>query len=151
MDLEPEVLQQYSDICCVNWSPSGVVIHPDALYLGASPDAEVYDPTDEPAFGLAEVKCPNVDNVMEATHIKFIKGQAKLKRNNKNFWQVQTQLAKTGLAWCDFITSTQNDITVERIWRDDALIMELKNKLDLFCFGVYMKTFPKNQGVHTQT
>lgn len=145
IDLEPEVLQQYSDLCSVNVSPSGFVIHPDAPYLGASPDGKVYDPTEDPPFGLAEVKCPNVDHRTEATHIKFINGQAKLRRSHRYFFQVQGQLAITGLPWCDFITSTKNDITVERIWRDDSLILEMKNKLDLFFFNTYMETYLKNQ------
>lgn len=89
IDLEPEVLQQYSDFCNVNASPSGFVIHPDAPYLGASPDAKVYDPTEDPPFGIAEVKCPNVDHITEASHIKFVNGQAKLRRNHKYFWQVK--------------------------------------------------------------
>ncbi len=68
---------------------------------GASPDTKVYDPT--------EVKCSNVDHITEASHIKFANGQAKLRRNHKYFWQVQDQLAITGLSWCDFITSNKSD------------------------------------------
>lgn len=144
IDLEPEVLQQYSDFCNVNASPSGFVIHPDAPYLGASPDAKVYDPTEDPPFGLAEVKCPNVDHITEASHIKFVNGHAKLRRNHKYFWQVQGQLAITGLPWCDFITSNKSEITFERIWRDDSLIMEMKNELDHF-LNTIMETYLKNQ------
>ncbi|XP_049340579.1 uncharacterized protein LOC111196789 [Astyanax mexicanus] len=141
IDLEPEVLQQYSDLCNVNVSPCGFVIHPDTPYLGASPDAKVYDPTADPPFGLAEVKCPNVENITDATHIKFISGQAKLKRTHKYFLQVQGQMAITGLAWCDFITSTKSDLTVERVWRDDSLLAEMKEKLDLFYLNTYMNSY----------
>lgn len=122
IDLEPEVLQQYSDMCNVNVFPSGFVVHPNASYLGASPDAKVYDPTANPPFGLAEVKCPNVDSIAEVTHVKFVGGKAKLKIKQKYFWQVQGQLAITGLPWCDFITSTKSDLTVERIWLDESLV-----------------------------
>lgn len=145
IELEPEVLQLYSDFCGVNVSPSGFVIHPDAPYLGTSPDAKVYDPSEKPPFGLAEVKCPNVNSIAEATHIKFTNGQAKLKRNHKYFWQVLGQLAITGLPWCDFITSTKSDLTVERIWKDESLINDLKKKLDIFYFNTYMQTYLKNQ------
>lgn len=79
IDLEPEVLQQYSDFCSVDVSHSGFVIHPAVPYLGAIPDTKVYDPTEDHHFGLAEVKCQNVDNITEATHIQFINGQAKLR------------------------------------------------------------------------
>ncbi|XP_041913151.1 uncharacterized protein LOC121678037 isoform X1 [Alosa sapidissima] len=143
IDLEPEVLLQYSDQCNVNVYPSGFVLHTDAPYLGASPDAKVYDPAANPPFGLAEVKCPNVDSVTDVAHLRFIGGQAKLRRNHKYFWQVQGQLAITGLSWCDFITSTKTDLTVERIWLDETLIMEMKNKLDLLFFNTYMETYLK--------
>lgn len=132
-----------SDLFNVNVSPSGFVVHPDAPYLGASPDAKVYHPAANPPFGLAEVKCPNVVCITDVSHIKFVGGQAKLKRNHKYFWQVQGQLAITGLSWCDVITSTKTDITVERIWLDETLVMEMKNKLDPFFFDTYMETYLK--------
>lgn len=60
IDRVPEVLERYSDLFNVNVSPCGFVVHPDAAYLGASPDADVYDPNADPCFGLAEVKCTGV-------------------------------------------------------------------------------------------
>ncbi len=80
LDKEPEVLERYSDLFNVNVSPCGFVVHPDAPYLGASPDAKVYDPNADPCFGLAEVKCPDVHTVSEARHIKIVNGQATLKK-----------------------------------------------------------------------
>lgn len=144
IDLEPEVLHQFSDLCNVNVYPSGFIIHPDASYLGASPDARVYDPTAVPPFGLAEVKCPNVDSITEVKHVKFVNGKAKLKKTHKYYFQVQGQLAITGLLWCDFITSTKSDLTVERIWLDESLIAAMKDKLDLFYFNRYMDTYLQN-------
>lgn len=38
----------------------------------------------------------------------------------------------TGLAWCDLVTDTRSDFTVERVWRDDELIQEIKAKADEF-------------------
>ena len=38
--------------------PSGFVISEEYPFLGASPDAAVYDPSVSDPFGLAEVKCP---------------------------------------------------------------------------------------------
>lgn len=69
-------------------------------YLGTSPNANVYDPAGNPLFGLAEFKCPNIDSIMDAPHIRIIHSQAKLKPNQKYFWQAQAQFAKTGLPWC---------------------------------------------------
>ncbi|XP_056441492.1 uncharacterized protein LOC130378926 isoform X1 [Gadus chalcogrammus] len=141
LDREPQVLEQYSKHCNVNVSRCGFVIHPDAPHLGASPDARVYDPSAVPCFGLAEVKCPDISNISEAGHVKIVNGQAKLKKNHKYHWQVQGQLAITGLSWCDFITDTEEDFTVERVWRDDEFIKEMKNKVDLYFFGTYMNVY----------
>ena len=144
LDLEPAVLRQYSDMFNVNVYPSGFVVHPEAFYLGASPDARVYDPTATPPFDLAEVKCPNVDSITEVKHVKFVNGKAKLKYTHRYYRQVQGQMAITGLSWCDFITSTKNDLTVERIWHDELFINEMKVKLDLFYFNTYMDTYLLN-------
>ncbi|KAJ8007671.1 hypothetical protein DPEC_G00096580 [Dallia pectoralis] len=141
LECEPEVLKQYSKLFNVNVSLCGFVIHPDAPHLGASPDAKVYDPDAEPSFGLAEVKCPDICNISEAGHVRFVNGQAKLKRNHKFYWQVQGQLAVTGLSWCDFITDTKGDLTVERVWRDDVMIKEMKEMVDLYFFGTYMDMY----------
>lgn len=141
LDLEPDVLLQYSDMMNVNILPCGFVVHPDVPHLGTSPDGKVYDPAENPPFGLAEVKCPDVDNISQVTHIKLVNGQAKLKESHKYHWQVQGQLAITGLSWCDFITNTKTDLTIERIWRDESLIALMKEKLDLFFFNVYMTVY----------
>lgn len=61
----------------------GFVVHPDEPHLGTSPDGRVYDPTENPPFGLAEVKCPDVDDISQVTHIQFDNGQAKLKESHK--------------------------------------------------------------------
>lgn len=53
-------------------------------------------------------------SVTDVKHIKVVSGQANLKHGYKYPWQVQGQLAVTGLDWYDFITSTRSDITVVR-------------------------------------
>lgn len=142
LDLEPEVLFQYSGMMNVNVLQCGFVVHPDAPHLGTSPDSRVYDPTENPPFGLAEVKCPDdVDDIFRVTYIKFDNGQAKLKQSHKYYWQVQGQLAITGLSWCDFITNTKTDLTIERIWRDDSLIVLMRDKADMFFFNIYMNLY----------
>ncbi|XP_049339471.1 uncharacterized protein LOC125804569 isoform X1 [Astyanax mexicanus] len=140
-ELESDVLKQYSDARNVSVLPCGVIIHPDAPYLGASPDARVYDPTASPPFGLAEVKCCNVASVLEVKHLKVVAGEATLKPSHKYFWQVQGQLAITGLQWCDFITDTHNDVTIQRILRDQGLITSMREKLDTFYHHVYMDVY----------
>ena len=141
LQLEPEVLRAYGEVAQVNVFSCGFVVHADAPHLGASPDGRVVDPTEVPPFGLVEVKCPMVDTIFEATHIKLVGGKPKLRRGHKYYTQVQGQLAVTGLRWCDFVTDTAGDITVERIWRDDVFIDDLKKKMDLFYFTVFIDAF----------
>lgn len=57
-----------------------------APHLGASPDGKVVDPNEEPPYGLVEVKCPDVKEIGEASHIEFVGGQAKLRKKNTYHW-----------------------------------------------------------------
>lgn len=139
LEPEPEVLHRYAETSDVNVLPSGLIIHPDAPHLGASPDGKVVDPNEEPPYGLVEVKCPDVKEIGEASHIEFVGGQAKLrKKTHLPLANVQGQLMVTGLAWCDLVTSTRSDFHVERVWRDDELVTEIKAKVDEFYFGTYI-------------
>ena len=137
--MEPEVLAKYAEIVQCNVLPAGFVIHPDAPHLGASPDGRVYDPSESPPFGLVEVKSSTKNDPSQVAHLKVQGGHASLRRNHKYYWQVQ--LAITGVAWCDFVTDTLSDLTVERIWRDDSFIAEMKEKLDLYYYGTYMNAY----------
>lgn len=141
LELEPEILRQYSDHCDVSVTQCGFIIHPDAPHLGASPDAKVFDPSEMPPFGLAEVKCCDVGNVALVKHLATSKGQASLKRTHKYYYQVQGQLALSGLQWCDFVTDTHTDFTVERIYRDEEIIQSMRQKLDQFYYNIYMDVF----------
>ena len=139
--MEPEVLANYAEIVQCNVLPAGFVIHPDAPHLGASPDGRVYDPSESPPFGLVEVKSSTKNDPSQVAHLKVQGGHASLRRNHKYYWQVQGQLAITGVAWCDFVTDTLSDLNVERIWRDDSFIAEMKEKLDLYYYGTYMNAY----------
>lgn len=138
LELEPEVLCRYAETFSVNVLPCGLIIHPEAPHLGASPYGKVVDPNEDPPYGLVEVKCPDVKDIGAASHTEFVGGQAKLRKSHTYHWQVQGQLMVTGLAWCDLVTNTRGDFTVERVWRDDDLIQEIKAKADEFYFGTYI-------------
>lgn len=139
--VEREVLANYAELIQSNVLPAGFVIHPDAPHLGASPDGRVYDPTESPPFGLVEVKSSTKNDPSQVAHLKVQEGHASLRRTHKYYWQVQGQLAITGLAWCDFVTDTLSNLTVERIWRDDSFIAEMKEKLDIYYYGTYMNAY----------
>ena len=101
LDMEFEAAKQYANSTNVNYSPCGLVIHPQVPWLGTSPDGLVYDPT-TPSFGLVEIKCPNVKNYVECKYLLMSNGSFKLRKSHVYFWQVQGQLLITGLALCDF-------------------------------------------------
>lgn len=126
-------------------TPSGVIIHPDAPYLGASPDAKVFNPCEVPPFGLAEVKTCNVVSVAQVKNLTTVKGKTCLRRTHKYYYQVQGQLAISGLQWCDFFTDTHADFTVECIFRDEEIIQSMRQKLDDFYFNIYMDVFLRSK------
>lgn len=78
LELEPQVIRQYADTFDVNVLACGLIIHPDAPHLGASPGGKVVDPGEDPPYGLVEVKCPDVKDNGEASHTEFVEGQIKL-------------------------------------------------------------------------
>ncbi|XP_052461170.1 major facilitator superfamily domain-containing protein 12 [Carassius gibelio] len=80
LKLEPEVLHRYEETFDVNILPSGLIIHPDAPHLGA--DGKVVDPNEEPPCGLLEVKCPDIKEIGEASHVEFIGDHAKLRKKH---------------------------------------------------------------------
>lgn len=110
----------------------GIIIHPDAPHLGASSDAKVFNPRETLPFGQAEVKSCDVENVAKVKHLIIVKGQACLKESHKYYYQVQGQLALSGLQWCDFITDTNTDFTVERIFKVEQIIRSMRQKPDNF-------------------
>ncbi|XP_058628359.1 uncharacterized protein LOC131538502 [Onychostoma macrolepis] len=123
---------------CQLWNQCGIIIHPDAPHLAASPDAKVFNPRETPPFGLAEVKSCDVEEVSQVKHLITVQGQACLKKTHKYYYQVQGQLALSGLQWCDFITDTHTDFTVERIFRDEEIINSMRQNLDYFYHNIYM-------------
>uniref|UniRef100_A0A3B3BSM4 YqaJ viral recombinase domain-containing protein n=1 Tax=Oryzias melastigma TaxID=30732 RepID=A0A3B3BSM4_ORYME len=140
LDREEDILWEYADHCDVSVTHCGIIIRPDAPHLGATPDAKVFDPKEMPPFGLAEIKSCDVDDVSQVKHLTTVKGRACLKKTHKYYYQVQGQLAVSGLEWCDFITDTRTDLTVERIFRDDMMNL-VRPKLDQFYHEIYVDVY----------
>lgn len=91
----------------MNLAKCGLVVHPDALWLGVSPDGLEDDPLERPSFGLVEIKCPNVQSYIDCKYLKVDHGVHKLKESHCYYWQVQGQMLITGYEWCDFVTFSQ--------------------------------------------
>ncbi|XP_035992601.1 uncharacterized protein LOC118563079 [Fundulus heteroclitus] len=141
LQMESEVLANYAEMLKVNVLPVGFIVRPDTSYIDATPDGKVYDPSESPPFGLVEVKSSTKNDVCQVAHLKVQDGHAILRRSHAYYWQVQGQLAVTGLEWCDFVTDTLTTITVERVWRDESFIDQMKSKLDLFYFNTFIDVF----------
>lgn len=123
--------------CCC----SGFIVSDEHSFLGASPDAVVYDPDTEDPFGLAEIKCPYsvrlITPAEACSHKDFCctletstnagQHQLKLKRKHKYYSQVQGQMGISKRKWCDFIIFTTKGLSVERIpfdtdfWNNELL------------------------------
>ncbi len=58
LQLESAGVEEYCLLRGVNFYPCGFLIHPDAPWLGSSPDGIVYDPTEHQVFGLFGDKVP---------------------------------------------------------------------------------------------
>ena len=104
---------------------------PLLLYLGATPDGKVFDPSVESPYVLLEIKCPysKRDCTLEQAASDSVfyserKGEVFcLKQEHKcgYYAQIQGQLALTGPKWCDFCVylSEANEICVDRIYFDN--------------------------------
>ena len=138
LELEADALWEYCQIKRVNHYPCGFVVHPDAPWLGASPDGLVFDPEEEAQFGLVESKCPNVVSYVDCPYLKIIAGTLQIKTTHTYYWQVQGQLLIRGMSWCDFVVSAQIDVFIQRIFREDTVINTIKQKVDMFYFSVYI-------------
>lgn len=88
-------LRRYAQTFQFNVMPCGLVVHPDAPHLYASPDGKWVDPTENTPFGLVKVKCPDMKSIAEATHIRLTGEKAQLKKTHRFYIQVQGQLVVT--------------------------------------------------------
>eukprot|EP00117_Sycon_ciliatum_P002283 scpid62346/ scgid1957/ len=107
----------------------GLAVDPMYQYIGASPDAMVFDRSAHPVYGLLEVKCPYTAfeksrTVIEATakdsNFSLVEedGQLKLSRQHPYYTQVQGQLGVCQLPWCDFFVWLGQSFHLERIYAD---------------------------------
>lgn len=144
LDMEPAAVEEYCRAREVNHYPCGFLIHPDAPWMGSSPDGIVYDPKGQPVFGLVEIKCPNVASYVDCPYIKISEGTHTLRKSHPYFWQIQGQMLISGLDWCDFVVYTQEDMFIQRILRDNDITKTMKEKIDYFCFYFYLNAYLDN-------
>lgn len=135
---KPEAIREYCRNLCINWSPCGLVVHPNAPWLGVIPDGVVYDPKENCKYGLIFTKYSDNQSVVECRFLLFRNGTFQLKKEHPFFWQIQGQLMVTGLSWCDLLVYSKQDMLVQRIYRDNSLIKDMQRKLEEFFFYFYL-------------
>lgn len=149
IDLEPKAAMVYANVAKegkVNVYPSGLVINPKCPWLGCSPDRKVFDFTAEDLghspFGLLEVKVTK-EGTTDFSTVQYITSGPNgniLKKNHSYYYQVQCQLALTGLDWCDFFSYVSDTVYhCERIQFDEHFFEKSKDKVDSFFFDYFLK------------
>lgn len=138
VETKPEALREYCRNLCVNWSPCGLVVHPNAPWLGAIPDGLVYDPKETSSFGLVHIQLVYVKSFIECRFLTCKDGVLLLKRAHRHYWQIQGEMMVTGTSWCDLVLYSRGDMLVQRIYRDEAIIKLIKKKMEEFFFYYYL-------------
>lgn len=86
----------------------GLVLHTEYSFLGASPDWLV---SKNGMFGLVEIKCPysmygrTIQEARQKSNFccEINNATPSLKLYHEYYYQIQGQLAITGVEWCDFV------------------------------------------------
>lgn len=145
IDEEPNAAIQYGNKNNnnINIYPSGIILSPECPWIAASPDRKVYNPMRQPPFGLLEIKCPMSKTVDQILYLKEVNGEKHLKRNHNYYYQIQTQLAVSGMDWCDFYIYLKDEAGVvedfvETIYYDQLFWSQTKEKIDAFYFNYYI-------------
>lgn len=102
-EMEPYAKEYYSRAFNASVSPAEFIIAPWCNEAGASPDGIVTDWENPGESKLIEIKCP----MNPTNHLIYftIKSVADFKREKPEYyWQVQLQMAVTGINQCDFVS-----------------------------------------------
>ena len=136
---EPLAAQMYATVMKNRVNLYPCVISPFVPWLAASPDRKVYWPERSPSFGLLEKKCPQADQLANVTCLSNNGRNLKLKLSHDYYYQVQCQMAVTGLQWCDFVVYLGSGaLHVETITFDSDFWHEVEEKLQSFYFNYFI-------------
>jgi len=127
----------------------GFFVHSLKGWLGASPDAWIYDPSSTHPDGIAEFKCPyskaDIDPHEacedQSFYCSLINNKLHLKREHSYYHQIQLQLYVCGdkAAFCDFCIYTLKGVLVERVVQDKQWQENKATKLDNYFLDVMLK------------
>ncbi|KAH9366937.1 hypothetical protein HPB48_015810 [Haemaphysalis longicornis] len=113
---EPRAIQRYVHVMehlgrSVVVSTCGLMVRPSCPWLGETPDRVVYDPREDPPFGLIKVKCPwskRADPLSTALAsedfcMQLNDGIPELKVSSEYYAQVMGQMFCSGFKWTHFV------------------------------------------------
>lgn len=154
---EARALQRYEEALRntgrdVQLQSAGLFVNPEYPWLGASPDAIVYDPSEDQPWGCVEVKCPyslkdfDSEKLMTAKDICVNFDDLRhpsLKVEHPYFAQVMGQMGITELTWADFVIYSDKFLCVQRIKFDWNVWNQMRVKLDDFYFRVLVPHYTK--------
>nr|XP_057910410.1 uncharacterized protein LOC131105917 [Doryrhamphus excisus] len=143
-EVKSQALREYCRSMCVNWSPCGNVVHPNTPWLGALPHGMVYDPKEDPSFGLVHVSCSGLQSFMACRFLSSENGVVRLKSNAPHYTHIQGELMVTGMAWCDLVVVAKDDVLVQRIYRDGSTVDWVRKKLAVFYFNYFLPRITEN-------
>lgn len=144
---EPRAIQRYIHVMehlgrSVVVSTCGLTVCPSCPWLGATPDRVVYDPREEPPFGLIEVKCPwskrsdplNTALASEDFCVQLNGDTPELKVSSEYYAQVMGQMFCSGLKWTHFVVYAEKWIVMCKVVFSESSSLAMKSKLDRFYF-----------------
>ena len=118
----------------------GLVVNLSLPWLGASPDGIVHNPS-ESSVGLLQIKCPLHIAYQLLRRLRVIPvfaelcdGKETLKKDHKNYYQVQGQMRLGKVPWCDFMIYTFKNYTIQRIRFDSEFWDSMQTNLTDFYF-----------------
>ena len=112
---EDEAAQQYSEKFGRDVYSVGLVINPSLPHLGCSPDRRVYDPTEDPPWGLLEIKCSMTEDLSKLNYLKFNErnGTYSVRKSHAYYYQMMGCMGLTGSKWKTFLSSVSRSFTVK--------------------------------------
>ncbi|XP_061639974.1 uncharacterized protein LOC133483184 isoform X6 [Phyllopteryx taeniolatus] len=142
-EMKSQALRLYCRNVCVNWTPCNLVLDPNSPWLGAQPHGLVYDPKEDPSFGLVYVSSSSLQSFIDCPFLRFKNELVFLKNTDEHYIHIQGEMMVTGTSWCDLLVFAKEDILVQRIYRDRCTIERMKGKLDEYYFYQYLPSISK--------
>lgn len=99
-------------------------------------------------FGLLEIKCPNVKSCVDCPYLKLQNGTPELKQQHAYYCQVQGQMLISGLDWCDLVVYAQDDMKIQRIYKDMFRETLYLHYFDAYISGALYKLYQRYLYLH---